>query len=676
MLSYWYQKMNFPIPNHNNTLIPLLNDQCQSNMARFDVAVSFFLLVYCYYYHQSLINTCNVSSFKIGTGIALNHIQQHHGTTLCWNRHDLQRRHRKPQPQKYNLSLFGTTEVSSEYASVNDQVRSPIHVIVVGGGVGGLAIASRLIASASHGTTKPQQQQQRQDYVPMKVTILEKNSETGGRCGSFDVRIPNPNVLATDDDDEAMLVFRHERGPSLLLLPQMYQQLFTDVTMGTKVAQDFGLYMKQCIPAYTVIFDDGDRIHLGFPKEICDSPPNNNNNNNSDSTNHMHRLYSESRTMMNQFERDGAQKWDDYMRLCRAYLECGVPNFIEERLDLKTFPNFIVEGVLRNLGQSFPLKPHRDVLDTYFSSEKMCALASFQDLYVGLQPFRSTNAIGGGVGDSTAPAVFGLLSAIELHPEVGGVYAPIGGFRAVQESLQHLATSYCNVTIQYNCTAVRVTNHGVHYYNTTPREETEPPTLQYIKGDVIVINADLPYAEESLLQEQQQESKATAATEFTAQHPEKNAPTVKEYGTERQYMSLPEQDEIRNMKYDWNDRYQFSSGVIAFHWSVNQSLEELNTHNVFLSATNRTNAYQSWNYVRNVTSPTSSMMTNVNEPFNFYVHRASKTDPTAAPKVSIYQCFVAFCRLTTAFLIAKQYVNWIGNGCDYDIGTLSNVTTK
>jgi hypothetical protein len=90
------------------------------------------------------------------------------------------------------------------------------------------------------------------------------------------------------------------------------------------------------------------------------------------------------------------------------------------------------------------------------------------------------------------------------------------------------------------------------------------------------------------------------------------------------------------MTYDWDDRYKFSSGVIAFHWSVNRSLDELNTHNVFLSASNRTNAYQSWNYVRNVTLSTSSMMTNINEPFNFYVHRASKTDPTAAPDVSTF----------------------------------------
>ena len=61
----------------------------------------------------------------------------------------------------------------------------------------------------------------------------------------------------------------------------------------------------------------------------------------------------------------------------------------------------------------------------------MRALASFQDLYVGLEPFKNQQQLFGGVLTSTAPAVFGLLAAIELHPDnekAGGEYTtkPIG----------------------------------------------------------------------------------------------------------------------------------------------------------------------------------------------------------------------------------------------------------
>ena len=62
------------------------------------------------------------------------------------------------------------------------------------------------------------------------------------------------------------------------------------------------------------------------------------------------------------------------------------------------------------------MKPHSDVLQAIFESDKMQALASFQDLYVGLEPFRNDDKPFGGVAQTTAPAVFGLLAAIELHP--------------------------------------------------------------------------------------------------------------------------------------------------------------------------------------------------------------------------------------------------------------------
>jgi len=55
----------------------------------------------------------------------------------------------------------------------------------------------------------------------------------------------------------------------------------------------------------------------------------------------------------------------------------------------------------------------------------MKALASFQDLYVGLEPYKNNDQFGGGVLKKTAPAVFGLLAALELHPsnnKAGGMF--------------------------------------------------------------------------------------------------------------------------------------------------------------------------------------------------------------------------------------------------------------
>ena len=84
--------------------------------------------------------------------------------------------------------------------------------------------------------------------------------------------------------------------------------------------------------------------------------------------------------------------------------------------------------------------------------------------------------------------------------------------------------------------------------------------------------------------------------------------------------------------HDWNDELDYSSGVIAFHWSVSRRLEGLSTHNVFMSANATSDAERSWAALRGDddggATRTSPM---AGTPFNFYVHRAGTTDPTACP---------------------------------------------
>jgi len=226
---------------------------------------------------------------------------------------------------------------NSKHTAKFDDGSDKVVVLVVGAGIGGLATAARIASK----------------LPSSQIIILEKNTEAGGRCGSFEVSVEGRT-------------FRHERGPSLLLLPHVYRQVFEDC--GAKM-EDYGLNVTQCVPAYQVVFEDGDRIHIGFPRDstgvaISDAEI-------------------QSRAKMDSFEKEGADKWDEYMRACEAFLECGLPNFIEERLDLASFPAFLREA-LRDFGKTWPLKPHSDVLDAVFESTKMRALASFQDLYVGL----------------------------------------------------------------------------------------------------------------------------------------------------------------------------------------------------------------------------------------------------------------------------------------------------
>mmetsp|Transcript_437 Transcript_437/g.629 ORF Transcript_437/g.629 Transcript_437/m.629 type:complete len:600 (-) Transcript_437:122-1921(-) len=415
----------------------------------------------------------------------------------------------------------------------------PPRIVIVGGGVGGLATAARIASSS----------------VDCEVIILEKNTCVGGRCASFNVETVHG-------------VFRHERGPSLLLLKEIYSNLFLDCS--NKKAEDYGLSLTQCIPAYQVVFDDGDCIELGFPERKSSSA-----------------AEQSSRHKMEEYEVGGASKWDEYMQATSAFLDCGLPNFIEESFSLSTFPAFLREA-LRNFGKAWPLKPHSDVLDAFFSSTKMRSLAAFQNLYVGLEPYRNDKEIGGGVIRNTAPAVFGLLAAIELHPsnKNAGVFAPIGGFQAVTNAMERLAVDH-GVKIQCAATVKKIDTQGVHYSTADDTDEGS----SYLPADLVLINADLPFATETILS------------------------------------TYPSQYD----RYDWDDRFDYSSGVIAFHWSLDVELTALNTHNVFLVAETREKARASWRVLRGEKSKSKRQDELFFEPFNFYVHRASKVDPTAAP---------------------------------------------
>lgn len=439
-----------------------------------------------------------------------------------------------------------------------------------------------------------------------KVTLLEKNSDIGGRCGSFWVDLEQQNNSETATKESNTNLFRHEQGPSLLLLKSVYEDVFRDTT--SKTARDYGLEMVPCAPAYQIVFDDGDRITAGFPKDSSSSS----------SSSIIAQEESESRAKMDAYESNGAAKWDEYMAITAAYLDAGLPNFIEERLDLGSLPNFLVQS-LKDSAKAWPLKPHSDVLDALFESNKLKALASFQDLYVGLEPFRNKNdsnnlqMLGGGVLKSTAPAVFGLLAAIELHPDNknAGVFAPIGGFQSVTKAFENLLDDV-GVEIQCDTTVLGVTNEGVwarQDSSTNDSSNNDDSKTEFIPADLVIVNADLPYAKNSLLMKEENSEASDANANVKPPPP-----------------PLPE-------KFDWDDKFSFSSGVISFYWSLDKPLDDLNTHNVFLSTKTRSEAEAAWQVLRDSPeiSSSKSKIEDEDPPFNFYVHRPSKTDPSAAP---------------------------------------------
>ena len=145
------------------------------------------------------------------------------------------------------------------------------------------------------------------------------------------------------------------------------------------------------------------------------------------------------------------------------------------------------------------------------------------------------------------------------------------------------------VDIQCGQLVTQITPDGVHVQ---PTNQSVAST-EFLPADLVIVNADLPYATQSLLQPK----------------------------------TIVENTSPPEPIFDWDDQFTFSSGVISFHWSLNKTLDDLNTHNVFLMASSRSQAEATWETMR-----TNQGDVTPQSAFNFYVHRASRTDPTAAPQ--------------------------------------------
>ena len=218
-------------------------------------------------------------------------------------------------------------------------------------------------------------------------------------------------------------------------------------------------------------------------------------------------------------------------------------------------------------------------MSAYFKSEKLRALFSFQELYVGLSPY-------------TAPGVFSLLAATEL---TDGVWYPVGGFQKVRDGLLSAAKS-AGAAVRTSAPVARILldrseDGGANGADGTdgqrPARRVRGVELEggeVLLADLVVANPDLPYVFDSLLA-------GGGEADLDA-----------------------EAERVGAMEY--------SASVIAFNMAVKGPLANLLHHNVFLSSDYK----GSW--VRPVFPEDFA------EPAqpNFYLHNPVVTDPSAAPE--------------------------------------------
>ena len=192
-----------------------------------------------------------------------------------------------------------------------------------------------------------------------EVTVLEKNDHAGGRCDTLQWR-----------------GHRFDTGPSFILLPDAFQDTFA--SLGARM--DAHLEMKRVDPTYTVRFSDGTE-----PLEL---------------TADLGRMQAQ----LEAHEPGSFQNFLAYIAEGRKGLHLLLRHIAHR--EWRSALSYFSLGNLPLLGRLHALSIHYRRVSTFFTSPKLRAAFTFQDMYIGLSPY-------------DAPATFALLQATEFCDEIG-----------------------------------------------------------------------------------------------------------------------------------------------------------------------------------------------------------------------------------------------------------------
>ncbi len=241
--------------------------------------------------------------------------------------------------------------------------------------------------------------------------------------------------------------FHFDTGPTLLLMPEVLEETFASV--GRKVS-DY-LELHRCDPNYRIHFHDGSDVTFGTDLV----------------------------GMQRELERIEPGSFSPYLKFLakgKQQYQVSVERFVGRNFD--SVADFFTPA---NLWSAWQIKAHRKMysyVSDSFSDERLRAALTFQTMYLGISPYDS-------------PAVYGLLPFTELAV---GVWFPKGGMYAVPQALEkvcleegvrfHYRTSVAKVIEEQGRASAVVLEDG-----------------RRVDADLVLINADLPWAYKNLLQD-------------------------------------------------------------------------------------------------------------------------------------------------------------------------------
>lgn len=232
-----------------------------------------------------------------------------------------------------------------------------------------------------------------------------------------------------------------DAGPTLMMMLDPFRKLFRDV--GERMEDH--LDIVPCDPNYRVLFSD--QTHL-------------------DCTANMARMVA---SLKEKFGDREAARYPGFLGKTAELYHASTDPFVRRNynsvMDLASVKNLSVclkHGMLGSLAKG---------VYATFEDPRLRAMFCLQTMYLGLSPFQ-------------APWVYSVL----IYMEYGeGIWYPKGGMVRITESVAELAVAK-GAEIRLNQTVARIEGKRV-----------ELASGEIIDADAVICNADLPYAEKSLL---------------------------------------------------------------------------------------------------------------------------------------------------------------------------------
>ncbi|KAE8216093.1 hypothetical protein CF327_g688 [Tilletia walkeri] len=341
--------------------------------------------------------------------------------------------------------------------ATNDSRR---HVVIIGAGVGGTTLAARL-GKLGH-----------------RVTVLEKNETSGGRC----------SLLKHGGH-------RWDVGPSLYLMPELFAEAFA--SLGHNINDHLDLVL--CSPAYTIHFSpagvtaDGEK---GSVPANGDAKPSVGDPLRTAADPHKKLTLSSDLAIMgpqlDALERPYGNKdplgsFLNFLGEAGTHYEESVEHVLKKDWSVPLWQ-------LATRWELYPMLWRTSVLHVWtnlyrrachhFKSPQIRQAATFSSMYMGMSPFH-------------APATYSLLQYAEYAK---GIHYPIGGFHAVVAALEKIAREDFGVDFRYGSEKGAVKrivvdeSKGDGWVRGVELENGE-----VIEADLVVSNADLVWTYNNLL---------------------------------------------------------------------------------------------------------------------------------------------------------------------------------